>query len=108
MMYAQLTRAQNEVLDVVRILAARGCAPSGFPAVLPMWRVVDGVEAEDETDELCAMRQALARLAASDSDAYQLVTQLATGRAVARSYDWMAAAAALDDLDAAVEEALRG
>lgn len=108
MMYSQLTRAQNEVLDVVRVLSLKGCAPSGYPAVMPMWRVEAGVETDDETDEARAVRGALARMALVSSGFHGLVMQLANGQPLERDFDWMAAAAALDELDAAVEEALRG
>jgi hypothetical protein len=106
-MFEQLTRAQNDTLKLVEVLTSKGCSPSGYPAVLPMWRVESGVEIDDETDELRAMRLALEGLRRSDPDASRLVLELAGGRAPGAA-DWMCAASALDELDAAVEGLLRG
>lgn len=104
MIHAQLSRAQNELLEVIRFLSLKGVGPTGWPSILPMWRVEDGIEADDETDELRAVRVGLVSLRQRDQAAYELVLA-ATGRPVGE-LDWMTLAAALDELDAAVEAAL--
>lgn len=106
MLFSELKNEHKELLDLVRSLMLKGCAPNGYPAVAPCWRVASGVEDDDETDEVRAIRRAMARLQELDPDGHEAVTRAASG-ATAR-LDPHAVARALEQLDAAVDAALAG
>lgn len=107
MMFSELNRAQNQMLEMLRTEVHRGCVPAGFPAVLPMWRVEAGVEASDERQETVAIRGAFAALQETDRYGHSLLVRLlASGEAPAG--EWHLVANALDALDEMVEESLDG
>lgn len=105
MMYSELNHTQNHMLAVLRTELQRGCVPDGFPEVMPMWRVDSGVEMESERDETLALRAAWARLHELDVPAHALLTRLAAGKPPTAA-GWPTAVAALNALDAMVDEAL--
>jgi len=105
MIYNELNPTRHQTIALLRDEWQRGCGPDGYPDVMPMWRVESGVETEGTRTEVLALRVALARLREQDAHAHALLTSLAAGKPPAAA-DWPTVTAALDALDAAVEEAL--
>lgn len=105
MMFSELNSAQNQMLDLLREMVQRGCAPDGFPAVMPMWRVQAGVELDGDRDEAVALRAAVARLQLKDKVTAGIVIRLAAGYPC-QADEWILVGNALDDLDTWVEQEL--